>query len=165
MVLQHEYQHNETILQTMQLKQGMPYRAPRAYPVPQVRTHIQPEKTVRFTGGRVWLGTNDRSVSYDNERPVHELDVAPFSIDVFPVTNGQFRQFMRDGGYTRSELWSAEGWEWVSEAKVDSPKHWVRRRRLGAFDNGRRLSRSIKSSVCHVLSRGRRVRTMREAPD
>src|SRR6185503_579479 len=30
MVLQHEYQHNETILQTLQLKKGDPYRAPRA---------------------------------------------------------------------------------------------------------------------------------------
>src|SRR4051812_27325675 len=37
MVLQHEYQHNETILQTLQLKQGMPYRAPRAYRPPTPR--------------------------------------------------------------------------------------------------------------------------------
>jgi len=37
MVAQHEYQHNETILQTLQLKQGMPYRAPRAFPARRAR--------------------------------------------------------------------------------------------------------------------------------
>lgn len=151
MVLQHEYQHNETILQTMQLKQGRPYQARRAYSLPSPTTHIDAAKTVRFTGGRVWLGTNDRSVSYDNERPVHELEVAPFSIDVFPVTNGQFRQFMRDGGYSRSELWSAGGWEWVSETKVDAPKYWLRDGNewcVRTMDNTEVVDPNLP--VCHV---------------
>ncbi|MEP6492923.1 MAG: ergothioneine biosynthesis protein EgtB [bacterium] len=126
MVLQHEYQHNETMLQTLQLKLGAPYHAPRAYALPAPRFSAGTGRTVRFSGGRVWLGTDDRSAAYDNERPVHELELAPFSIDVFPVTNGEFRDFMRDGGYSRNELWSAAGWAWVSEANVDSPKYWLR---------------------------------------
>ncbi|HTE45694.1 MAG TPA: ergothioneine biosynthesis protein EgtB [Gemmatimonadaceae bacterium] len=126
MVLQHEYQHNETILQTLQLKRGEPYRAPRAYALPVPRSSTETTRMVRFTGGRVWVGTDDRSAAYDNERPVHELELAPFSMDVFPVTNGEFAEFIRASGYSRSELWSAAGWAWVTESKVDAPKYWLR---------------------------------------
>ncbi|MDB4875855.1 MAG: hypothetical protein JWM41_2301 [Gemmatimonadetes bacterium] len=126
MVLQHEYQHNETILQTMQLKQGMPYRAPRAYVIPRAPAIADRAAMVRFPGGRVRLGTDDRSAAYDNERPAHEVDVAPFSIDVFPVTNGAFMEFIRAGGYTRRDLWSDAGWAWLDEAMVDAPKYWMR---------------------------------------
>jgi iron(II)-dependent oxidoreductase len=126
MVLQHEYQHNETILQTLQLKQGDAYRAPRAYDVAPSRARTAGGPMVRFGGGRVCLGTNDRKAAYDNERPAHAVDVAPFSIDVFPVTNGDYLEFMRDGGYSRRELWTDAGWEWLSSANVESPKHWTR---------------------------------------
>src|ERR1043166_631360 len=74
MVLQHEYQHNETILQTLQLKQGMPYRAPRAFSPPAPRA-VDRNASARFAGGRVRVGTNDRAVAYDNERPQHEIDL------------------------------------------------------------------------------------------
>jgi iron(II)-dependent oxidoreductase len=125
MVLQHEYQHNETILQTLQLKQGTPYRAPRRIALPSAaRPHES--SMVSFGGGRVTIGTTDRRTAYDNERPLHDRDVAPFAIDVSPVTNGDYLQFMRDGGYSRESLWSTAGWQWLQEAKIDAPKYWMR---------------------------------------
>jgi gamma-glutamyl hercynylcysteine S-oxide synthase len=126
MVLQHEYQHNETILQTLQLKQGMPYRAPRLYAGRQRGASIDRGAMVRFGGGRVEVGTDDRSVAYDNERPRHEIEMSPFAIDVCPVTNADYLEFMRAGGYERQELWSAVGWTWRIESQVNSPKHWLR---------------------------------------
>jgi gamma-glutamyl hercynylcysteine S-oxide synthase len=81
---------------------------------------------VRFGGGRVRVGTDDRSAAYDNERPQHEIELAPFSIDVFPVSNGDYLGFMRDGGYRRRELWSDAGWSWNTEAQAEAPKYWVR---------------------------------------
>ena len=126
MVLQHEYQHNETILQTLQLKQGMPYRPPRAYPARVTSRRAATGEMVRFGGGRVRLGTDDRRHAYDNERPSHESDVAPFSIDVYPVTNGEFLEFIRDGGYSRRDLWSDTGWSWLADANVTAPKYWMR---------------------------------------
>ena len=125
MVLQHEYQHNETMLQTLQLKQGMPYRAPRVYAPPTARG-VDRHAVVRFGGGRVRVGTNDRAAAYDNERPQHELDVAPFTIDVFPVSNADYLEFMRAGGYERRDLWSEAGWAWRNESQVDAPKYWMR---------------------------------------
>jgi gamma-glutamyl hercynylcysteine S-oxide synthase len=123
MVLQHEYQHNETILQTLQLKQGAPYPAVPAvtFPVPARRAF---DEMVRFPGGSVALGTNDRSGAYDNERPLHTVDLAPFWIDTMPVTNGAFERFVAGGGYGRRDLWSDAGWAWREESGVGAPKHW-----------------------------------------
>jgi len=125
MVLQHEYQHNETILQTLQLKQGMPYRAPRVYAPPAARADDR-HRVARFGGGRVRVGTNDRAAAYDNERPQHEIDLAPFTIDVFPVSNADYVEFIRAGGYERRDLWSDAGWAWRNESGVEAPKYWMR---------------------------------------
>jgi iron(II)-dependent oxidoreductase len=87
---------------------------------------VHRESVVRFGGGRVRIGTNDRAAAYDNERPQHELDVAPFTIDVYPVSNGDYLAFMRAGGYARRDLWSDSGWAWRNESQVDAPKYWTR---------------------------------------
>lgn len=125
MVAQHEYQHDETILQTLQLKQGAPYRAPRAIRVPIGAASVPNDsRMVRFPGGRVTIGTADRSRAYDNERPRHTVELAPFRIDVHPVTNGAYLAFMEDGGYETRGVWSDAGWQWLQDAQVRAPKYW-----------------------------------------
>jgi iron(II)-dependent oxidoreductase len=125
MVLQHEYQHNETILQTLQLKRGAKWPAPRQLTSPRVAPDAPPAgEMVRFPGGPVILGTDDRSAAYDNERPAHRVDMPPFWIDVHPVTNGEYASFVRDGGYADPEHWSSEGWAWRDKAGLIGPKYW-----------------------------------------
>jgi iron(II)-dependent oxidoreductase len=132
MVLQHEYQHNETILQTLQLKKGAPYRAPRSLHTPQARP-VNSEAAcdasgdmVRFPGGLVNAGTDDRTVAYDNERPLHRARVRPFWIDQTPVTNARYLAFIEAGGYTRREFWSEAGWAFVVSQGLEAPKYWHR---------------------------------------
>jgi gamma-glutamyl hercynylcysteine S-oxide synthase len=127
MVLQHEYQHNETMLQTLQLKQGEPYRPAARYhhPARTVR-RTDPGAMVRFPGGVVEIGTDDRSAAYDNERPRHPVHLDPFWIDVTPVTNGEFVSFIAAGGYQKRAYWSDEGWKWVNESSAKAPKYWTR---------------------------------------
>ncbi|MGH7652134.1 MAG: ergothioneine biosynthesis protein EgtB [Gemmatimonadaceae bacterium] len=124
MVLQHEYQHNETILQTLQLKKGEPYRAPRSITFP--RRPVPPGGMVEFDGGRVTIGTLDRAAAYDNERPIHEVDLRPFLIDRNPVTNGRFLDFIANNGYERDELWSEGGRRWLAESGAVAPMYWIR---------------------------------------
>ena len=124
MVLQHEYQHNETILQTLQLKKGEPYRAPRK--ITFADRAPTDGKMVTFDGGRVTIGTNDRSAAYDNERPRHEVYLRPYLIDRAPVTNGRYLDFMSDNGYEREELWSDAGRRWLAESGAIAPKYWFR---------------------------------------
>jgi iron(II)-dependent oxidoreductase len=126
MVLQHEYQHGETILQTLQLKQGEPYRAPRRFDLPGATLDIPLGAMTRFPGGTVTIGTTDRRAAYDNERPRHEVWLRPFDIDVAPVRNAEYAAFLEDGGYRRRELWTDAGWEWLRDARAEAPKHWFR---------------------------------------
>ncbi|MBI4543869.1 MAG: ergothioneine biosynthesis protein EgtB, partial [Gemmatimonadetes bacterium] len=151
MVLQHEYQHNETVLQTLQLKQGQPYRALRALLPPEGRPPAAPGAMVRFPGGDVWLGTDDRSAAYDNERPRHRVRLEPFWIDVTPVTNGEYLRFVESGGYETRDHWSDAGWSWLRGVDVQAPKYWSRQ-------NGEWLERTMDRAalldparpVCHV---------------
>jgi iron(II)-dependent oxidoreductase len=127
MVAQHESQHQETMLQTLQLKGGAPYAAPRRWETPRGRALDGGEGgMVRFAGGHVTLGTDDRTESYDNERPRHDIALPPFWIDVTPVTNAAFLRFVEGGGYDDRGVWSAAGWSWRNESGVRAPKHWER---------------------------------------
>jgi iron(II)-dependent oxidoreductase len=153
MVLQHEYQHNETILQTLQLKGGRPYAAQRTVAAPASGAADAPEPgtMVHFPGGRVEHGTDDRSAAYDNERPLHTVDLDPFWIDAHPVTNGEFQSFVEDSGYRTREVWTEDGWSWVQGAGVEAPKHWSRTEdgwRTRAFDLEGDLA--PEKPVCHV---------------
>lgn len=125
MVAQHESQHQETMLQAAQML-GLEFDPPFAASPPR-RPDRRPElETVLVPGGPCTIGTNDRTMAYDNERPRHEVDLAPFRIDAAPVTNGQYLQFIADGGYRRRELWSPEGWAWLEEAGHEAPMYWRR---------------------------------------
>ncbi len=151
MVLQHEYQHGETILQTLQLKQGEPYRAPRGAPAPHPTLDIERGSMVRFPGGEVEIGTMDRRVAYDNERPLHVVHVPSFWIDATPVRNAEFLAFIEDGGYRRPELWSQAGRAWLDGAVMEAPKYWSRDAgswRIRRYD--RIADADNDHPVCHV---------------
>jgi iron(II)-dependent oxidoreductase len=127
MVLQHEYQHNETILQTLQLKLGRPYSPASRYslpPPPPLGVKTGRGNMARFPGGPVIIGTSDRAAAYDNERGEHRVHLSPFWIDVNPVTNGDFEVFISADGYNTREYWSDAGWNWVKESGVTAPKYW-----------------------------------------
>ena len=63
----------------------------------------------------VWqMGSSPESgFHFDNEWPVHKVNVPEFEIDAQPVTWAQYVEFVADDGYDRQELWSAEGWQWL----------------------------------------------------
>ena len=125
MVLQHEYQHNETMLQTLQLKQGEPYRPVARRPLPDAGVALG--GMVHVAGGQVPIGTDERRAAYDNERPRHSVEIRPFRIDRVPVSNADYLVFMEAGGYTRRECWSHAGWRWLLASGVSAPKYWFRR--------------------------------------
>ena len=61
--------------------------------------------------------------SFDNERATHEVQVPEFEIDAQAVTWSQFVEFVDDGGYDRSELWQAQGWEWLQVQAAGEGQH------------------------------------------
>jgi gamma-glutamyl hercynylcysteine S-oxide synthase len=123
MIVQHEYQHNETMLATLQLM-GPPGYRPE---IPPRRTGAPPTRDmVLVEEGSFVMGTDDRTVAYDNERAAHELFLPSFWIDTAPVSNAAYAAFIEDGGYRRPELYSPGGREWLESAGVEAPQFWER---------------------------------------
>ncbi len=119
LVVQHELQHNETMAQTMQLG-GLPAQIA---PPPAVRASGE----IVVDGGRVVLGAgSDEPWAYDNELPAHEVELAPFRIDLALTTNAEYLAFMAAGGYENRELWSDGGWAWRESEQATAPLYWER---------------------------------------
>ncbi len=126
MVTQHEHQHDETMLATLQLMAGDGYR-PVAPPPPPGGPVGPPE--VEVPAGPFVMGTDDDPWAYDNERPAHVVELDAFRIDTAPVTNRRYVEFIEDSGYGRPECWTAEGWAWREQEGAEHPQFW---RRAGA---------------------------------
>ena len=122
MILQHEAQHNETMLQTLQLMKGETYEPKASVELPTGRP-IE-EEMVPVPGGEFVMGTDDHAWTLDNERRAHVVDLPDFLIDTTPVTNGAYARFVEDGGYERQELWEPAGWEHIKREGISAPKHW-----------------------------------------
>lgn len=130
MLIQHEQQHNETMLQTLQI-------APAGTFAP-VRRGLPPgaalEGSVPVPGGPFRMGSDDPGFVYDNERPAHEVDVPAFRIDLTPVTCGAFLDWIEHGGYARREWWSGEGWTWLQTEGAERPLFWTEANELRSFE-------------------------------
>lgn len=121
MVAQHEQQHAETLAATLQLMTTFEYRpAARALP----RPGAVPQHEVLISGGPVRLGSDGAWV-YDNERPAHTVDVAPFFLDAHPVTNGDYLVFVEAGGYADPRWWQPKGWEFIQAEQLIHPLFWL----------------------------------------
>ncbi|MFZ2052187.1 MAG: SUMF1/EgtB/PvdO family nonheme iron enzyme [Solirubrobacteraceae bacterium] len=117
MVVRHELQHTETMLQTMSLAGLMPPDLPN-----------QPSLTAAQLTGPQWvevqaatfeMGADPNGFAYDNERQRHAVSLPAFRISRLPVSNAQWREFRDQGGYERSEWWSDAGWAWLQG--IESP--------------------------------------------
>jgi len=134
MVLQHEHQHDETMLATHQLRRGAAVLAERPAPAP--RASDWPAE-VLVAGGSFVMGTSSDPWAYDNERPAHDVDVPAFWIDATPVANEAYAAFVADGGYDERRWWTEAGWDWRSRSGKRTPAFWHRdsgvwmRRRFG----------------------------------
>jgi iron(II)-dependent oxidoreductase len=151
MIAQHEAQHTETILQTVQLIDELVYEPGRRREPPEGAVAVDDGLAIVPAGVFV-MGTDDRGFAYDNERPAHLVDVPAFRIALAPVTNGDYLAFMLDGGYRRRELWSDEGWLWLTDAGVSHPGQWVFRAGAGWSERsfGRIAPLVLDRPVVHV---------------
>ncbi len=126
MVLRHEHQHDETMLQTLQLARLRDYELAGRRPDPEPsRPSFTGLEMVEIPAGPCTLGATARGFAYDNERPRHRTDVRGYLIGRTPVTNGSYLTFVEGGGYQRREWWSDEGWAWKEEHDITRPGCWT----------------------------------------
>jgi len=124
LVISHENQHDETMLQALNLRTGPPLLSTGS-PLPPGRSGVA-GTSVLVPAGEFVLGVDAVSEphSLDNERTAHVVDVPAFRIGRVPVTNGEWRQFVDDGGYQQQRWWSERGWRHRQEADLSAPQFW-----------------------------------------
>ena len=137
MIVQHEQQHDETMLATHQLRTG----APVLHAPPPPEPAAAPAAVeVLVPAGPFRMGTDTEPWALDNERPAHVVDLPAFWIDTVPVTNGAYAAFVDAGGYDDPRWWSERGWTHKIEAGLVAPQFWTRdgaawwRRRFGVLE-------------------------------
>ena len=110
LILAHEHQHNETMLQLLQMVDG--YEPAESDPRPAAEPVADGPEMVRVEGGAHEIGAGPSGFAYDNERPRHEVELAPFWIDAAPVTNAAFAAFVADTGAEPPMYWEPDGDGW-----------------------------------------------------
>jgi len=107
MLLAHEYQHNETMLQLIQMVES--YEPVERDPAPAAEPTPAGPEMVAVPAGTVEIGAAPRGFAYDNERPRHERELAPFEIDRTPVTNAAYIEFLADADVEPPMYWERDG--------------------------------------------------------
>lgn len=125
MLVLHEDQHQETLLQTIQM------RGPGRYTPAEIRPHpavVEPVQRawVPIPEGPFTMGRAQAARVYDNEAPAHEVDVPAFQMARYPVTCGDYLAFVDGDGYTNPDHWSPEGQQWLASTDHHAPMNWFR---------------------------------------
>jgi len=133
--LEHEMQHQELLVYDIKHLLCDQYDAPiKPTPAPAAKV----EGMAEIEGGLFWLGYETQVESpkskvqssshydfgFDNEKPAHQVFLQDFALDRAPVSNGDFLEFIRDGGYQNFRWWFSEGWEVVNREEWRAPLYW-----------------------------------------
>uniref|UniRef100_A0A7S3GUJ5 Generic methyltransferase n=1 Tax=Spumella elongata TaxID=89044 RepID=A0A7S3GUJ5_9STRA len=169
MAFEHERIHLETSsfliselpLEFVSFPKGFPSYHPSAQVASENTSSIDPVKTpvagVHYPVNRmipvpqtdVTLGKSREFASFgwDNEYGQRTYTVPAFKTSEFKITNGEFLEFMVDGGYARNEFWTTAGWEWRAFRNVKMPTHFVRAGPQGSHEYVLRLLFDTTQSV------------------
>jgi len=126
--INHEQQHQELIF--TDLKNNFSLNP--TYPIYKdgfnlVGDHNREEGYLKVKSGNYQIGFEGDGFSFDNEHGRHTVYINDLCISKALVTNGEFLDFMEDGGYQRHELWLDEGWSWVNTEGITQPLYWKNR--------------------------------------
>jgi ergothioneine biosynthesis protein EgtB len=83
-----------------------------------------PMHFIPFDGGIREIGASGKHFGFDNELPRHRVLVEPYALADRLVTNGEYLEFIRDGGYKRPEFWLSDGWSTVVREGWTRPIYW-----------------------------------------
>jgi ergothioneine biosynthesis protein EgtB len=122
--IEHRLMHAETLAY---LLHGLPHSLKKP-PIVAKEVLMPPvvPRQVTVSEGMATLGLDKASgqFGWDNEFDIHQVHVPEFVIDAYKVTNGQFLEFVRAGGYSERSFWSTPSWDWITASGVQHPKFW-----------------------------------------
>ena len=123
--INHEQQHQELFLTDLLATFAENPIEPAYADLPTDSCHrAEPLSFLRGREGLVEIGARDTGFAFDSERPRHQTLLFPHAIASRPVTNGEWREFVADGGYREPTLWLSDGWDWVQREGIAAPLYW-----------------------------------------
>jgi ergothioneine biosynthesis protein EgtB len=150
--LHHEQQHQERLLADLKhLFSRNPLHPVYREASPRPAGAVPPLRFVSGAGGAAPIGHEGTGFAYDNERPRHETRIAPFQLGSRLITNGEYAEFIEEGGYRHRPLWLADGWDARTAGGWEAPLHWVRQGdRFAEFTLGGLATLRPEAPVAHV---------------
>ncbi len=124
--IHHEKQHQELLITDIKYILGNNPLLPE-YGGDFIENPKQPDDTrwITIPEGVYEIGHCDpESFCYDNELGQHKVYLHEYEICTTLVTNSEYLDFIKDGGYQDFNLWHADGWEWVKQQGITQPMYW-----------------------------------------
>jgi len=147
--INHEQQHQELLLTDILATFAENPLEPAYGALTAASCHAaEPLAFLRGREGIVEIGAPDGGFAFDCERPRHQALLHPNAIANRPVTNGEWREFIADGGYRQPTLWLSEGWDWRQREAVTAPLYW--RDDASSFTLAGRRPIDMAAPVAHI---------------
>jgi ergothioneine biosynthesis protein EgtB len=130
--IHHEQQHQELLLTDIKHLFAQNPLNPAVYPVAHQPQDDKTAPPLIWVEGRTGLaeighagiGHNGAGFAFDCEGPRHQTILTPHALANRPVTNGEYREFIADGGYKNPQYWLSDGWGWVQRENISAPLYW-----------------------------------------
>ncbi|MGE5561978.1 MAG: ergothioneine biosynthesis protein EgtB [Bacillota bacterium] len=123
--INHEQQHQELFLtDILAAFAENPLEPPYGELPPHGCFAVEPLSWHRGREGIVETGAPADGFAFDCERPRHRMFLTGHELANRRVTNGEWREFIAEGGYSTPALWLSEGWDWVQREQVSAPLYW-----------------------------------------
>jgi len=154
--LQHEQQHQELFYS--EIKNILYQNPPNLRPV--YKKNIKPKSNqnkstetrfIAFSGGLYEFGNLEQRWCWDNELPIHKFYLNDFAMQNRLVTNGEYLEFMQDGGYKTQLLWLNNGWNHVQQNNWTAPLYWEKidsEWQIWTLSGMEKLG--LQDPVCHI---------------
>lgn len=121
----HEQQHQELLLTDIKHAFHANPLGPKVWDDVESKLAVANEYGWRaHPGGIAAVGHDGAGFAFDNEGPRHRVLLEPFAIADRLVTNGEWQEFIDDGGYATAALWLSDGWAWVNAENIRAPLYW-----------------------------------------
>jgi ergothioneine biosynthesis protein EgtB len=147
--INHEQQHQELFLtDILATFAENPLEPAYGELAPSACFATEPMSFHRGVEGIVEIGARDAGFAFDSERPRHRVFLSAHEIANRRVTNREWRDFIRDGGYETASLWLSDGWDWVRRERIRGPLYW--RDDESEFTLGGRREIDWTAPVAHI---------------
>ncbi len=149
----HEQQHQELLLTDIKFTFSCNPTNPVYYAkeILEERGETASSEFAEMTGGIFKIGYEGDGFCFDNELERHRVYLQDYAIAKSLVTNGEYLEFIEDGGYRDFRFWHAEGWDWVNQNDINAPLYW---RKIDGewfqFTLGGLRKINLENPVCHV---------------